>query len=819
MSQNSIIDLMEYSFKKNSNKVAIIDNNQQYTYGEFEKIVNIVIKNIYSNNLQEKKIAICLDKSIKFIALVIAIWKTGGSYIPIDTDMPNDRMNYILQNSGTDTVIIDNNKQYKFGCKMLNIDKLFLKNSKEINLSEKKITGEDIAYIIYTSGSTGRPKGVQVSNDNLVYFMNTMKKYIKLNKNERWLSITTVCFDISIFEMFFPIICGITLVIGKKRMLIDMRMLKNTILNDNITIMQATPVTWKLLTKFDKTIIKNLIVLCGGDKLENELAKILYENSREVWNLYGPTETTIWSSANKLETSEDISIGKPIDGTSFYLFDNNMKLNKYEGELYIGGSGVSKGYLNNIQLTNERFKSNPLKKEELIYQTGDYVKYYNGRYYCIGRTDFQIKINGHRIEVEDIEKNLLEIKGIENAVIIPDKDSNNIYAFVKSKNSEMLNEETIKNQLREKINGYMIPRRIIEVDNFPLTFNKKIDRKQLISKYIVKSKEENLNGDIYERIKQIWEKSIGEKVDIKKSYKEYPIDSLTLTEIAIEMEEIIEGCSINDIIKYESIDNIIKNKKNAQFIKYEDDKRVNNLLKESKLKITDVKKIEITPMEEMMANTYFLNKKSVIFQDIYIFKTKKCNVYKEKIEDCFFKEFSYEENLSCKYILGKKYKLQSKKFKNLIEYKELYIDNKEKLSETLDNYINLVLDINKKAIKLIIIYYEDYTFFIFKYPNVRMDEISFFKLLDNYFKKIIKNKNEDNQNIELIKGADVVNFTIQKEMKNICIKKANEFGTSLNNIVEYIIVESLKKQIKIDNINFILNTRKNFGNNISIVRN
>lgn len=819
MNQNSIIDLMEYSFKKNSNKVAIIDNNQQYTYSEFEKIVNIAVNNIYINNLQEKKIAICLDKSIKFIALVIAIWKTGGAYIPIDTDMPNDRMNYILQNSGTDTVIIDNNKQYKFDCKMLNIDKLFLNNSKEIYLNEKKITGEDIAYIIYTSGSTGRPKGVQVPNDNLVYFMNTMKKYIKLNKNERWLSITTVCFDISIFEMFFPIICGITLVIGKKRMLIDMRMLKNTILNENITIMQATPVTWKLLTKFDKTIIKRLIVLCGGDKLENELAKILYENSREVWNLYGPTETTIWSSANKLETSEDISIGKPIDGTSFYLFDNNMKLNKYEGELYIGGSGVSKGYLNNMQLTNERFKNNPLKKEELIYQTGDYVKYYNGRYYYIGRTDFQIKINGHRIEVEDIEKNLLEIKGIENAVIIPDKDSNNIYAFVKSKNSEMINEETIKNQLREKINGYMIPRRIIAVDDFPLTFNKKIDRKQLISRYIVKSKEENLNGDIYERIKQIWEKSIGEKVDIKKSYKEYPIDSLTLTEIAVEMEEIIEGGSINDIIKYESIDNIIKNKKNDQLIKYEDDKRVNNLLKESKLKITDVKKIEITPMEEIMANTYFLNKKSVIFQDIYIFKTKKCYVYKEKIKDCFFKEFSYEENLNCKYILGKKYKLQSKKFENLIEYKELYIDNKEKLSETLDNYINLVLDINEKAIKLITIYYKDYTFFIFKYPNVRMDEISFFKLLDKYFKKIIKNKNEDNENIDLIKRADVANLAIEKEMKNICIKKANELGTVLNNIVEYIIVESLKKQIKIDNINFILNTRKNFGNNISIVRN
>lgn len=319
MNQYSIIELMENSFKKNRDKIAIIDDSQQYTYGEFEEIVNIVANNIYSNNLQKKKIAICLDKSVKFIALVVAIWKTGGSYIPIDTDMPDDRMNYILQDSGTDMVIIDNNRQYRFDCKMINIEKLFVKKQKEIKSSAEKITGEDIAYIIYTSGSTGRPKGVQVSNNNLVYFMNTMKKYLKLNENDKWLSVTTVCFDISIFEMFFPIIYGITLVIGKKRMLIDMRILKNTILNENITVMQATPITWKLLTKFDKTIIKNMIVLCGGDKLECELARILYENSREVWNLYGPTETTIWSSVNKLEMPEDISIGKPIAGTHFYL--------------------------------------------------------------------------------------------------------------------------------------------------------------------------------------------------------------------------------------------------------------------------------------------------------------------------------------------------------------------------------------------------------------------------------------------------------------------------------------------------------------------
>ena len=149
MNQYSIIELMENSFKKNRDKIAIIDDSQQYTYGEFEGIVNIVANNIYSNNLQKKKIAICLDKSVKFIALVVAIWKTGGSYIPIDTDMPDDRMNYILQDSGTDMVIIDNNRQYRFDCKMINIEKLFVKKQKEIKSSAKNHRRRYSVYNLY----------------------------------------------------------------------------------------------------------------------------------------------------------------------------------------------------------------------------------------------------------------------------------------------------------------------------------------------------------------------------------------------------------------------------------------------------------------------------------------------------------------------------------------------------------------------------------------------------------------------------------------------------------------------------------------------
>ena len=195
--------------------------------------------------------------------------------------------------------------------------------------------------------------------------------------------------------------------------------------------MQATPITWNLLVNSDISVLKDMKILCGGDRMDKELSEKLYNIAKVVWNLYGPTETTIWSSVNQLQYAGDISIGTPIEGTKFYLFDDRMILNNKEGELYIGGKGVSLGYVNNLSLTNQKYIRNPLNDKEIIYQTGDYVKYMDGKYYCIGRNDFQIKLNGHRIELEDIEKNLIEIDAIEMALVIPNYEKSAIYAFIK----------------------------------------------------------------------------------------------------------------------------------------------------------------------------------------------------------------------------------------------------------------------------------------------------------------------------------------------------------------------------------------------------
>lgn len=814
LNKNSIIDLIENSLINKKRQSAIKEEEHTYTYEELNELIRCAERNIIKNSLEEKKIIICLDKSAQFIALVIAIWKNGGTYIPIDTEMPEERINYIIENSRADAIVLNNmNKNYKI--RQIEILSMFEENGNDTEVKHKKneIKGSSLAYIIYTSGSTGKPKGVKVTHDNLLYFMQSMKEYIKIKNDDRWLSITTVCFDISIFEMFFPLICGACLIIGKKRLLIDMQLLKKTLKDEKITIMQATPVTWKLLINSDIKILKNLKVLCGGEKLDNSLAETLYKNAKEVWNLYGPTETTIWSSVNKLKNAKDTSIGRPIKGTTFYMYNDDMKLNNKEGELYIGGPGVSSGYINNEKLSQKSFIRNPNNEKEIIYKTGDYVKFENGKYYCLGRIDFQIKINGHRIECEDIEKNIESICGVEKAIVIPyDKK---IYSFVK-RNTETINEMNIKDQLRKKINGYMIPYRIFFIENIPMTLNKKIDRKILINDFLLKKtalnskKSKKVKNDLENKIKNIWQKAIGEDIDIEKSYKEYPADSLTLTIISIEMEEIWKDFSIEEIFKYESIKKIIehRNKKNNE-------KEL--VLKKAKkycLDENNLKLVRVNDMEAMMANSYFLNREIMNFQDCYIFNINNKNIKNNNIENEFKDIFDNIIELKCKYIFGSKYKIQSIEFKNLIKYEKIYIKDDKMLKNVVNKNIYKALNINNISLKLTVLYYQEYTIFIFKYPNAKMDEISFFSYVNKFFKNILYINVDSNQHTLKVIN-DTNNFEIELDEK--CFKnKAIIYNTRINNVIEYYIAKALANQHKLKKIDYIINAKSHFGNTLAI---
>ena len=772
--------------------------------------------------LNGNKFALYIDKSVEFISLVIAIWKTGGTYIPIDTEMPKSRIEYMLHDSKVNCIVKDKNSRYDFKGKKFLVDSFFDKTFENIRCYDykDKIINDDIAYIIYTSGSTGKPKGVKVSNNNLTYFMHSIDKEIEIASDDKWLSITTVCFDISILEIFFPIIKGITLVIGTKRMLIDMSLLKKTIVEENITIMQATPITWNLLANSDISILKDMKILCGGDRMSKELSEKLYNIAKKVLNLYGPTETTIWSSVNQLQYAGDTSIGTPLEGTKFYLFDDKMMLNNIEGELYIGGKGVSLGYINNVSLTNQKYIKNPLNGKETIYQTGDYVKYIDGRYYCIGRNDFQIKINGHRIELEDIEKNLMKIHGVEMAIVIPNYEKSNIFAFVKCK-GEKLTEIDIKEELRNRIIGYMIPKRIFFIDEIPLTFNEKVDRKELLNKYVYKNIDNKEENKIEDKLIRIWSNIIGEKVNPNKSYSEYMIDSLTLTQISIEMGKIWNEFSIEDIVKYKTINNIVQHMENKEKEVKIDNKRINKILKDYAISLKDVELIKINENERMMLNFYFLNPRECVFQDCYMFEIES-RLNEKDIKNEFLKKTNEMNFLKTKYVFGYDMKIQSKAFNDMVKYSYIELDDKNRLEKIIYNNEIEVNNINECSIKLKVISFENKTYLIFNYPHIRMDELSFFDLVNAILTQIILKGNSYGMRIlnEVHSGKNII-INMDKNQMQKCVKEAKLYSTNINNIVEYHMLKALKEQYNFNNIvHYILNINNSnlihIGNNLSI---
>ena len=471
----SIILKIKNIVRKYPNKVAIQCNEKFMTYKELDIFSDYIAYNLMNFISRGEIIGIHIYKDENFIPIIIALWKIGCAYVPLDKDVDYERINYIIKDSKIHYVISDVLKN-EIKANIINKYEIVKKNKIQ-ETSRSYLKNDELCYIIYTSGTTGKPKGVMISNNNVLNFIDSIPNVINFSSNDRILAITTENFDIAFLELFLPLCLGATVVIGNKRHLIDMKYLAQSIRDNDITIMQATPTTWEMLFNINWNNENKIKILCGGEPLTQSLAKKIIESGSLAWNLYGPTETTIWSSIWKI-TNINISIGKPINNTRFYLINNHeekIEDENVEGELCIAGKGLALGYINNPELTKNKFI---IIGNELVYKTGDIVFINNNLFYYKGRKDFQVKINGHRIEIEDIESNLISINGIEKAIVVYDSQTKQLKAYVKAR--VKISEIKIMEFLRNKIPAYMIPKKYYFVNEFPLTFNKKIDRKKLL---------------------------------------------------------------------------------------------------------------------------------------------------------------------------------------------------------------------------------------------------------------------------------------------------------------------------------------------------
>ncbi|MDB2555976.1 amino acid adenylation domain-containing protein, partial [Flavobacteriaceae bacterium] len=502
-SNQTVVDQVIAQVRLHPNKIAIEDGIKQYTYAQLDELSTKVASYILeSSDSVTMSIAVLMNRSVDLIVTLIGVIKAGKTFIPLDPSFPKARLSYILAHSETSKII--GNEKLKNAIEhtgeYISIETILTTKNIEKQDPINKSKSENTAYIIYTSGSTGNPKGVAIAHHSLLNFLISMKQSPKIEENDRFFSVTTQSFDISILEFFAPLLCGSTVFIAKEHVLQEPSKTIEAIKKNNTTIIQATPSFYQLLFNAGWKGNKKLKILCGGDLLSASLAEKLLENCGEVWNMYGPTETTIWSSCKKIQESTDAScIGKPIHNTKMYVLDEKLQLLPVgsAGNIYISGDGVAQGYYKNNELTNERFITSPYEIAGKMYNTGDVGNWNEkGEIEFLGRNDHQVKIRGYRIELGDIEAKLEAINTIKQAVVVAKKNKNQevfLLAYI-TKETEEFSVSTTFSTLSIVLPNYMIPNMIIEVAEFPLTPNKKVDRKQLT--------ERELSNQSNDKIKQ-----------------------------------------------------------------------------------------------------------------------------------------------------------------------------------------------------------------------------------------------------------------------------------------------------------------------------
>ena len=487
--------LFEQQAQQFPEKTAAIFEHEKISYRELDNRASIIAGYLKINNVgPDVLVGICMSRSIAMVAALLGILKAGGAYVPLDPLYPRERLEYMIRDSNAPVILTES---ALFDClpshsaKIICLDKDWdkIKGHKNGN-STTAVKPYNLAYVIYTSGSTGMPKGVMLEHGSVVNFLNSMKKKPGLIEDDVMLAITTISFDIHVLEIFLPLTVGAQVVIVAQEVAADGHLLLQALKSSHATIMQATPSTWRLLLAAGWQGSDGLKALCGGEAFPVDLAKGLIGCSDSVWNMYGPTETTVWSTCCKLTDHEGpLPLGGPIDNTQIYILDNDMLPVPLgvPGELYIGGRGLARGYLNRQDLTSKQFPQNPFSADhtERLYKTGDIVLYReNGKLEYLNRIDTQVKVRGYRIELGEIEAVLSENSAIEKCVVTIHEvhpGDTRILAYAVPQGGQKIDSMELKGYLTSKLPAYMIPQHFIALDSLPLTPAGKIDRKNLPS--------------------------------------------------------------------------------------------------------------------------------------------------------------------------------------------------------------------------------------------------------------------------------------------------------------------------------------------------
>ncbi|MEC1256308.1 non-ribosomal peptide synthetase DhbF [Bacillus subtilis] len=490
----SLQDMFEKQAVLTPERIALMCDDIQVNYRKLNEEANRLARLLIEKGIgPEQFVALALPRSPEMVASMLGVLKTGAAYLPLDPEFPADRISYMLEDAKPSCIITTEEIAASLPDNLA-VPELVLDQAVAQEIIKRyspenpdvSVSLDHPAYIIYTSGSTGRPKGVIVTQKSLSNFLLSMKEAFSLGEEDRLLAVTTVAFDISALELYLPLISGAQIVIARKETIREPHALAQMIENFDINIMQATPTLWHALVTSEPEKLRGLRVLVGGEALPSGLLQALQDLHCSVTNLYGPTETTIWSAAAFLE--EGLKgvppIGKPIWNTQVYVLDNGLQPVPpgVVGELYIAGTGLARGYFHRPDLTAERFVADPYGPPGTrMYRTGDQARWRtDGSLDYIGRADHQIKIRGFRIELGEIDAVLANHPHIEQAAVVVREDQpgdKRLAAYVVA--DAAIDTAELRRYMGASLPDYMVPSAFVEMDELPLTPNGKLDRKAL----------------------------------------------------------------------------------------------------------------------------------------------------------------------------------------------------------------------------------------------------------------------------------------------------------------------------------------------------
>ncbi|MEC1581805.1 amino acid adenylation domain-containing protein [Bacillus subtilis] len=569
----TISQLFEQQAARTPKASALVSGDKTLTYQELDEWSNGIARALLSRGVKpDTPVGIMMPRSFSMIAAILGVWKAGGCYVPIDPEYPSERKRYILSDSGTKLLMTVNEADWRadddFEGEILTVE-----NAETYDKSPlpQVSSAHHLAYIIYTSGTTGRPKGVMVEHRNVISLLKHQNLPFEFGHEDVWTFFHSYCFDFSVWEMFGALLNGSTLVVVSKETARDPQAFRLLLKKERVTVLNQTPTAFYGLMHEDQNHSDRLnirYVIFGGEALQPGMLQSWNDKypHTELINMYGITETTVHVTVKKLSASDIAAnrsnIGRPLSTLQAYVMDAHMNLQPIgvPGELYIGGEGVARGYLNRVELTADRFVPNPYLPGDRLYRTGDLAKRLsNGELEYLGRIDDQVKVRGHRIELGEIQAALLQHPIIKEAAVITRADEQGqtaVYAYMVTKDQQAANTSNIRASLKTMLPDFMLPARLIQIDSIPLTVNGKLDQKALPEpeKHAYPADDISPRNEIEKMVAEIWEELLSvDKLGVNANFFELGGDSIKALQVCARLKQRGFETTVREMFEHQTL--------------------------------------------------------------------------------------------------------------------------------------------------------------------------------------------------------------------------------------------------------------------------